>query len=286
MFRTRIAWLIPLLLSIQFVLCSVACAQEERDSAAAVAAGESNKASVDPTGTWRFEYKFNDNAVAPVEGKLKLNWDGKNLTGKYTAFDRTSDIEEAELENDQLSFISKREFNGNEFVVSFDGKLKPDDIEGTVSFDFGDGEQEFDWNPKRVVEMDDVLGTWQLRVETANGIVEPRLTIVKEGKKLKGKSVSQVFGELEAKNLTLKDNTLSWEITGTTGGVEISVNYKGKPRGNTIEGENEFTAAGNSGTMKFTGKRTPPEEKEKPEREAKPGDEAATDAEPDVSSNQ
>jgi hypothetical protein len=168
------------------------------------------------------------------------------------------------MEKDQLTFTTKRKFNGNELVVTFAGQLKPDEIGGTVAIDFGRGKQEFAWNPKRVVEIEDVLGTWQLRVETANGIVEPRLTIVKDGARLKGKSVTQVFGELEARNLTLKDNELSWEITGSSGGVEISVKYKGKPRGNTIDGENEFTAAGNGGTMKFTGKRTPPVEKAKP----------------------
>ncbi len=136
------------------------------------------------------------------------------------------------------------------------------------------GRSEFDWNPKRAVEIDDVVGTWDLRVETANGVVEPKLTITKDGDKLSGKSISQVFGELEAKNLELKDNKLSWEISGSNGGFDINVKYAGQPRGNAIEGTNEFTVGENTGTMKFTGKRTPPEEKEKPAAGAKPAAEA------------
>jgi hypothetical protein len=189
-----------------------------------------------------------------------------------------------------LSFITKREFNGNEFVIEFSGKVKPDDMTGTISIDFGNGEQEFEWNPKRAVEIDDVVGTWNLRVETANGVVEPRLTIKSEGDKLSGKSMSEVFGELEAKNLTLKDNELSWEIAGQNGGADIQVKYKGKPRGNTIEGSNEFTVDGNAGgTMKFTGKRMPPEEEKQKEREAapaKPAEPAAAAAAATSDSNQ
>ena len=250
----------------------LACGQTE--IATSNATEKKEAAPVDPTGTWKWEVELNGNTA---EFTLKLNWDGKKLTGKYTAFENTTDIEDTKLEKDQLSFVDKREFNGNEFVAEFNGTVKPDDIEGTVSVDFGGDEpREFDWNPKRAVEIDDVVGTWDLRVETANGVVEPKLTITKDGDKLKGKSISQVFGELEAKNLQLKDNELSWEISGSNGGFDISVKYKGKPRGNTIEGTNEFSVGGgDSGTMKFTGKRTPPEEKEKPTAEAKPATPAA-----------
>jgi hypothetical protein len=257
-------------------MASLEFAYGQTDTAAATDKKEA--APVDPTGTWKWEYEFNGNVV---EFKLKLNWDGKKLTGKYTAFDNTTDIEEAKLEKDQLSFVDNREFNGNEFVAEFEGKVKPDDIEGTVTVDLGDEPREFDWTPKRAVEIDDVVGTWDLRVETANGVVEPKLTITKDGDKLSGKSISQVFGELEAENLQLKDNELSWEISGSNGGFDINVKYKGKPRGNTIEGTNTFSVGeGDSGTMKFTGKRTPPEEKEKSAAAAKPATPAA-EAKPD-----
>ena len=109
-----------------------ACGQTE--TATATATEKKEAAPVDPTGTWKWEV---DLMVTSSEFKLKLNWDGKKLTGKYTAFDNTTDIEEAKLEKDQLSFVDKREFNGNEFVAEFNGTVKPDDIEGTVTVDFG-----------------------------------------------------------------------------------------------------------------------------------------------------
>jgi hypothetical protein len=251
----------------QFVLVSSARAQDESATASVEAKVEEKKpeGAVDPTGTWEWEYSNDDNTI---EFQVKLAWDGKNLTGKYTAFDETTDIEEAKIEKDQVSFVSTREFNGNEIVARFSGTVKPDDIEGTVEVEFGDNDpREFPWRATRTVEIDDVLGVWELKVETANGLIEPRLTLTKDSDKLKGAYESR-FGKREPKNLTLKENELTWEISGEREGIQFKVIYTGKPRGNAIEGTSEFDFDGTTGKLEFTGKRTPPEEKEKPAREA------------------
>jgi hypothetical protein len=222
------------------------------------AAGAAKAAPADPTGSWKWEYTFKDN---PAEFRLQLNWDGKQLTGKYTAFNNTTDIEEAKLENDKLSFVSKREFNGNHFTVHFDGKAEENDIVGTVAVDFGEGPREFDWHAKRIVEVDDVLGTWKLRLESPQGVIEPQITITKTDDGLHGAYVSP-FGEREAKDLKLKVGELSWRIeSDDDDDFDFEVTYRGKPRGNKIAGSNEFDFGGNTGTMEFTGERTPPEEK-------------------------
>jgi hypothetical protein len=215
-------------------------------------------AAVDPSGTWKWQYQFGDNTM---DAKLKLHWDGKRLTGKYTARNVTSEIRDAKIAKDQVSFSTVRNFNGNEFEIDFKGQLKPDDIVGTVSMDFGQA-QDFEWKAKRAVEADDVLGVWDLRLETPNGVVEPKLTITRgENDKLQGRYVS-VFGDREPKNLTIKDNQLMWEISaGENDDFDFKVVYTGKPRGNKIAGKTEFDFNGNTGTMEFTGKRTPPEEK-------------------------
>ena len=127
---------------------------------------DSEKAApADPTGTWKWERKFNDNTA---QFALKLNWDGKRLRGKYSAFDQTSDIEEAKLEKDQISFLAKREFNGNRFEVKFNGKVEPDDLVGKITVDFGNGPQDFDWDAKRV-EPGDVVGVWDLQLKSPEG---------------------------------------------------------------------------------------------------------------------
>jgi hypothetical protein len=224
--------------------------EAESDSATAEA--------VDPSGSWHWEYTFDDNTA---EFSLDLNWDGEKLTGTYTAFGNTTDIEETELAKDAVSFLSRREFNGNPFTVKFRGTVQPDDIVGTVSVDIRGEPREFDWHAKRKVELDDVVGVWKLHLETPQGPIEPQLTITREGDELRGHYVSP-FGEREPKDLTLKDNELSWRLVSDEDDqFDFEIQYRGKPRGNKISGTNEFDFGGNTGTMDFTGTRTPPEDK-------------------------
>jgi hypothetical protein len=230
----------------------------------------------DPTGSWKWDYTFNDNKA---EFTLKLNWDGKQLTGKYTAFDTTTDIDQAKLEKDDVSFVAHREFDGNKFDVYFTGKAEPDAIDGKVNVDFGQGPQDFDWHAKRFVDANDVLGTWELRLETPTGVIEPKITITNDKDGLHGHYVSP-YGEREAKNIELKDGQLSWEISGERDGNQFKAVYRGKPQGDTIKGTDEFDFSGNSARIDFTGKRTPPEENKaaaaKPAVEPTPA--AASDA--------
>jgi hypothetical protein len=240
-------------------------------SAFAEDAGSPKTAPADPTGSWKWE---RTSGGTTAQFSLKLNWDGKRLSGKYSAFDRTSDIEQTKLEKDQISFLAHRELGGNKFDVKFNGKVEPDNLVGTMTVDFGNGPQEFDWNARRTVEIDDVVGVWNLQLQSPQGAVTPRLTITKGAdNKLQGHSVS-VMGEFDAKNMALKDNVLTWEISREQDGRVFKVLYNAKPRGNTIEGESEFDINGQKGTMKFTGKRTRPEEK----KEAKSSDKAKSGA--------
>jgi len=58
--------------------------------------------------------------------------------------------------------------------------------------------------------------------------------------------------------------------------------YRGKPSGNKITGSCDFDFDGNTGTMEFTGERTPPKEKAAPAEPAKEAKAAApaADAKP------
>ena len=249
----RARFILLMVLCLTLAMAGVTWADPASDSGQAKTA--------DPTGSWKWNVTFNDNTS---ELMLKLNWDGKQLTGKYTAFDNTTDIEEGKMEGDQVSLVARPEFNGNKFDIHFAGKVEGDDINGKVKLDFGQGPQEFDWNPKRTVDVADVLGLWDLRLETPNGVIEPHITITKDEKGLHG-AYSSPFGERDAKNVEFKDGQLSWEISGERDGNQFKVVYKGKPQGDTIKGTNEFDFGGNTGTAEFTGKRTPPEEKKSAE---------------------
>jgi hypothetical protein len=229
----------------------------------AVDAAKPAAAPADPTGSWKWEITTpDDNAF---ELMLKLKWDGKKLAGKYTAFDSTVDIEESKLEKDAITFVVRPEFGGNQFEVKFNGKVAKDEIKGKIIVDFGDQPQEIDWLAKRFLDVDDVLGTWQLTLETPDGMTfEPTLTVTKDDKGLHAKTASD-FGEFEGKNVQIKDNQFVFEISSENDEFSFKSVYRATPRGNVVEGKSEFDFGGNKGEMKFTGKRLPPKEEKKAE---------------------
>ncbi|MEX2316406.1 MAG: hypothetical protein WD669_04590 [Pirellulales bacterium] len=233
--------------------------------------------TVDPTGSWKWDFPLPDDNT--LELVLKLKWDGKKLEGNYTAFESTTKVEEGKLDKDALSFVVRPEFGGNQFEVKFNGKVAKDEIKGTIGIDFGEQPQEREWVAKRFVDVEDVVGVWDLTVEAPDfGEFESTLTVTKDNKGLHAVTASD-FGEFEASKVEIKDNQLVFEMGGDNADFNFKIVYKGAPRGNTIEGKSEFDFGGNTGEMKFTGKRQPPKEEKKaePARPAAPTRPAADD---------
>lgn len=252
-------------------LCGGVVAQEETPAAPnSGATGPSKETkAVDPSGTWRWERDFGGNKM---EFQLKLNWDGKSLKGDYTSFDTTSPIENGKFSGNELSFSVHREFNGNAFEVDFAGQIRDDQITGTTKVEFGGEPREFEWQTTRSVEPSDVVGTWKLRMDTPNGVIEPQVTFTQSDGKLQG-TYKSVFGEREAKNVELKDNVISWEVSGETDDFTFKAVYEGKPRGDKITGTNSFDFNGNTGSIEFTGQKSATEQPASEERPQRPASE-------------
>ena len=208
----------------------------------------------DPTGTWKWERKFGDNTV---QFTLRLGLEGDKVSGSYASSRATSKIKHGKMDGDQLSFQVEREFNDRKFTISFQGKVSEDAIKGKGKFSAGGNSREFDWEAKRSVGLDDVVGTWKFRIETGNGnVLEPSVKFAKKGKALSGVYTSR-RGDIEAKKVEIKDNQLTFEISGENDGNKWKVTYQGKPRGNSIKGTIDYDFGGNTGTVDFEGKRSP-----------------------------
>lgn len=225
----------------------------------------------DPTGSWKWDVTTPDDNK--MEFTLKLKWDGKKLDGNYTAFENTTKVEEGKIDKDTIAFVVRPEFGGNQFDVKFNGKVAKDEIRGTIGLNFGDQPQEIPWTAKRFVEADDVVGVWEMKMAGFDGNeFTSTLTITKDEKGLHGKTASD-FGEFEARKVEIKDNQLIYELGSDQGEFTFKAVYRGTPRGNAIEGTSQFDFGGNTGEMKFTGKRLPPKEEKKAEP-ARPASEA------------
>ena len=248
MHRSNMFWLTVVLLGLT------------TNSFAPVVQGEETE-KVDPSGTWKWERTINDNTRESV---LRLKMDGDKVTGTYKGRREAMEIDDVKMDGDMLSFQYKRERGDFRFTANYQGKVSEDTIKGTIEFSSDRGDGEFDWEAKRSTEVADVLGKWQFKVETQNGVREPSVTLTQEGDKIKGAYVSR-FGEREAKSISVKDNKLTFEISGENDGNQFKFVYTGKPRGDSIKGTVDYDVNGSTGSVDFMGKLT--REKEKQEKE-------------------
>jgi hypothetical protein len=103
----------------------------------------------DPTGTWKWT------VVTPngdLETTLTLVLKDGALTGTYSNSFGDAAIAHATLKDDAIAFEVQREFNGDKFVLKYQGRIDGDTIKGTIEVPGMDGGEprKIDWNAKRV----------------------------------------------------------------------------------------------------------------------------------------
>lgn len=83
----------------------------------------------DPTGTWKWTTEGRN---GPMESTAKLELKDGALAGTISGRMGDAPIGDATFKDDAIAFTVKREFNGNSFVIKYDGKLDGDTITGTI----------------------------------------------------------------------------------------------------------------------------------------------------------
>jgi hypothetical protein len=82
---------------------------------------------------------------------LELKQEGEKLTGTMTRNNMPTEIKEGTIKGSDLSFISVRERNGQEFKTVYKGKLDADagKITGTITTNRNGNEQTREWTATR-----------------------------------------------------------------------------------------------------------------------------------------
>jgi hypothetical protein len=102
---------------------------------------------VDPNGTWK--WSFTGQNGQSRETTLTLKLDGDKLTGKISGRGGETDIEEAKLKGEDISFQVTREFNDNKFTTKYVGKISGDTIKGKTETERDGQTRSRDWEAKR-----------------------------------------------------------------------------------------------------------------------------------------
>ncbi|MHC4564746.1 MAG: hypothetical protein ACYTE3_03210 [Planctomycetota bacterium] len=218
------------------------------------APGPTGKTTTDPAGTWRREYDWYETRIEEVI-RLNVKEAGK-VVGTLSRNDRASEIKDGKLKGNELSFCTSDNYQGTEWVTRFKGTVTGDDIDGTVVLEVGGQSWDFPWTPTRSVQMDDVVGLWQIRIESPDGnVLEPTMKISKDGGKYKGAYTSTQGQELDVKDLRVEKNVLKFTVTAEFDGYSMKVDYRGRPYGNKISGSLDYDFDGNTGQVEFTARR-------------------------------
>ena len=114
--------------------------------------------AADPSGTWKWTQQGRGGGGGggtPRESSLTLTMKDGKLAGKLSTPGRdgattTTDIKDAAIKGDVVSFTVEREFNGNKFVTKYSGKLAGDTITGEAEGPGRDGQtSKREWVAKR-----------------------------------------------------------------------------------------------------------------------------------------
>jgi hypothetical protein len=117
------------------------------------AVAQAQEKKVDPTGTWTWSTPGRDGG-AERKYTLTLKLAGDKLTGKLSSPGRDGQVRETEIgdakmKGDEISFTVTREFQGNKMVSKYTGKVSADTIKGKMEFERQGQTQSRDWEAKR-----------------------------------------------------------------------------------------------------------------------------------------
>jgi hypothetical protein len=119
-----------------------------------VAQTQAQDKKADPAGNWTWTMPGR-NGGPDRKMTLKIKVEGDKVTGKLATPGRDganteTDITEAKLKGDELTFTVVREFNGNKMTSKYTGKVTAESIKGKVETQRGDNDpQTRDWEAKR-----------------------------------------------------------------------------------------------------------------------------------------
>lgn len=207
----------------------------------------------DPSGTWRWSYEFEGKTQ---EDSLSLNLDDAKVTGTFQGvLGKPIAVKDAKLKDNQVSCTVEYKYKDQTVSLEFVGKVKKDELEGTVVVTTEAGTEEYPWTPKRSVKMDDAVGQWNIVIDADGNKLEPSIVITKSGDALQGKYTVAEGTVVDVTDLKIRENKLEFRVDATVQGRKIRADYSGRPYGNSMKGNIKYDLDGNEGEIDFAAKR-------------------------------
>jgi len=219
---------------------------------AAAGFAEAAQDKPDPTGTWKWTVKFNEQSR---EMTLKLKLEGDKLTGAMVRSDgQETPIQDGKYKDGQVSFKVVRERDGRKMTSKFSGKVSKDTIKGKTEFEREGQTQSRDWEAKRAAAANPT-GTWKWTVKFNEQSREMTLKLKLEGDKLTGAMVGRDGQETPIQDAKYADGEVSFKVVRERSGQKMTLKYAGKVSDDTIKGKTEFEREGQAQSRDWEAKR-------------------------------
>lgn len=219
---------------------------------------EVEKFTYDPSGTWKWEGDFNGTLI---DYTLRLHWKDNALSGIYQAafgipeLDAPRKIIGAQIDGNEISFAIGGTYRDGEFTILYSGRLENEKIVGTAHATVRGERRRVGWNAQRIVETDDVVGRWNVKLEGPNGLIESGFTLQGDGDALSGTFHSSLFGDTPISEVALNERELSFVVVVKTDDNEFTFRIKAEPRGDKVSGVMLADFGGDEREMRFAGAR-------------------------------
>ncbi len=210
----------------------------------------------DVLGTWNFVYTAPDGVeYKPV---LVLASDEGTLVGTISNGEKSGAVDALELNEHQLTFEYTIDYQGKDLHLRYLCKPRGNKMFGTLEYDVDGNTGDFAIAATRSQagqNLQPLLGTWKFSFSGPDGVQRsPVLKLYADRDQLKGKLSDDDF-ELEIDQMKVSGREVSFVFTRKHEDVSVDVRWTCELDGNTMTGQLEFDADGNTGSIEIAGKR-------------------------------
>lgn len=214
--------------------------------ASSVGLAEDAKKETNATGTWKWTFTRQDGTTG--ESSAKLKQDGEKVAGTYVGRDgKETAIEEGKIKDATLAFSVTREFNGNKFVIKYEGKIAGDAIKGKMEFERDGQTTSRDWEAKR--EAASLTGSWKwTRTRDDGTTIDAILKLKQDGEKFTGVSIYN-NAENAVENGKISGTDVNFQVARERDGNKTVVKFAGMLEADVLKGK--ITASVNGEDREF-----------------------------------
>lgn len=215
------------------------------------------RAADSAAGTWKWSFTTQNGDT--FDTTMKLKQDGEKITGTVNNRFGDSTISDGTVKEGKISFATKRELNGSDFIIKYSGKIEGDKITGKSEFTRDGQTREREWVAKRDASKSAgasaANGTWNTELILPDGNrIEGTLKLKQDGDKLTG-NVARNDNETAIQEGKINGDEVSFKVLRDREGRTVTAKYKGKISGDTVKGKVESDWSGDWQTLDWEGKR-------------------------------